>query len=90
MVKVPPCMLLDLELCRRARGWPKSRDRLLDLGERQLIGVAHHRHDEALLGADRDADVIVVLVDDVVAVDLGVDGGDFLQRLRCRRSRRSP
>jgi predicted phosphoribosyltransferase len=24
---------------------------------------------------DRDADVVVVLVDDVVAVDLGVDGG---------------
>ena len=46
-----------------------------------LIAVAHHRHDQALLGADRDADVVVVLVDDVGAVDLGVDGGDFLQRL---------
>ena len=33
-----------------------------------------------LLGADRDADVVVVLVDDVVAVDLGVDLREFLQR----------
>jgi hypothetical protein len=40
-----------------------------------LVGIAHDRHDEALLGADGDADVVVVLVDDVGAVDLGVDEG---------------
>ncbi len=34
-----------------------------------------------LVGADRDAEVIVVLVDDVGAVDLGIDGRDFLERL---------
>ena len=43
------------------------------------VGVAHHRHHQALLGADRDAEVEVVLVDDVVAVDLRVDGGNVLR-----------
>ena len=73
--------LLDRRACRRGRGLPKSAMRLLDLGDRELVGVAHHRHDEALVGADGDADVVVVLVDDVAAVDLGVDGRDLLQRL---------
>jgi hypothetical protein len=41
-------------------------DVLLDLGDRHLVGIAHHRHDEALVGADGDADMGVVLVDDVV------------------------
>ena len=48
-------------------------DLLLDVGEAQRVGVAQHRHHQALLGADGHADVVVVLVDDVVAVDLGVD-----------------
>ena len=56
-------------------------DGLLDLGQRHAVGLAHHRHHQALLGADGDADVVVVLVDDVVAIDLGVDGRDLLQRL---------
>ncbi len=49
--------------------------------ERFLIAIAHHRHDQAALGADRDADMVVVLVDQIGAVDLGIDGGDFLERL---------
>ena len=44
------------------------------------IGIAHHRHHQAALGRDRDAQVVIILVDDVVAFDLGIDGGDFLQR----------
>ena len=48
---------------------------------RELVGVAHHRHDEALLGADGDAEVVVVLVDEVGAIDFGVDRGNLLQRL---------
>ena len=45
------------------------------------VGVAHHRHDEALVGADGDAEVVVVLEHEIGAVDLGVDGGNVLQRL---------
>ena len=56
-------------------------DLRFDLGEAEVIGVAQHRHDQAALGADGDADVVIVLVDDVLAVDLGIDRGDLLQRL---------
>src|SRR4030095_17194161 len=59
---------------------PEIGNVLLDLRERFLVAVAHHRHDQALLGPDCDADVIVVLVDDVAAVDLGVDGGRGFSR----------
>ena len=45
-----------------------------------MVGIAHDRHDQAALGRDRDADVVVVLVDDVVAFDLGIDVGQLLQR----------
>ncbi len=41
-----------------------------------------HGHDKPALGADRDADVIVVLVDDVVAVDFGVDRWDVVQGVK--------
>ena len=40
-----------------------------------------HRHHEPALGADGNADMVVVLVDDVGAVDLGIDRRDILQRL---------
>ena len=46
-----------------------------------LIGVANHRHHEAAVGSDRDADVVIVLVDQVGSVDLRVDGGHVLERL---------
>ena len=83
MVKVPPCISSIVSVAV-AGALANVGDRLLDLGERQAVGVAHHRHDQALVGADRDADVVVVLVDDVGAVDLGVDRRDLLQRLDAR------
>jgi hypothetical protein len=42
--------------------------------------IADHRHHQAVRAADRDAHVDEVLVDDLVAVDLGVDRGKLLQR----------
>ena len=56
-------------------------DRLLDLGEAHPLGVPQHRHDQAAVAADGDADVEVVVVDDLVAVDLGVDLGALLERV---------
>ena len=58
---------------------------MLDLRERHPVGVAEHRHDQAAFGADGDADVVVVLEDDLVALDLGVE-----LRERAQRARRSP
>ena len=75
--------VLDAELAV-ARPLAEIRHLRLDLGEAHAVGLAHHRHDEAAVGADGNADVVVVLVDDLVAVDLGVDGGDFLQGLQAR------
>jgi hypothetical protein len=34
-------------------------DIFFDIGKRQLIGIADHRDDQTLLGANRHADVIV-------------------------------
>ena len=61
----------------------KLADPPLDLGEAQAIGVAQHRHDQPFGGADRDADVVVVLEHHLVALDLGVDPRE---RLAARRS----
>ena len=80
MVNVPPCMSSMLERAV-ARLAAELGDLPLDAGERQPVRLAHHRNDQTLVGADGDADVVVVLVDDVLAVDLGVDRRDFLERL---------
>src|SRR5579883_2169606 len=56
-------------------------DRLLELGEGERLGVADHRDDEPLPGADRDANVVVVPVDDLLALDLRVDRRERLERL---------
>jgi hypothetical protein len=70
MVKVPPCRSSRVSLPSRARAssrWP------LDLGEAHAVGVAHDGDHQPLLGAHGDADVVVVLEDDLVALDLGVE-----------------
>jgi hypothetical protein len=54
-------------------------DSLLDLGKGARIGVAQHRHHQALRRADGDTDVVVVLVDQLVALDLGIDRGSSLR-----------
>ena len=77
---MPPCISSSASLPSRARA-PNSAICVSISARTELIGVAQHRHDQAALGADGDADVVVVLVDDVLAVDLGIDRGDLLQRL---------
>ena len=54
-------------------------DALLDAREVQRVGVTQHRHDEALRRADGDTDVVVVLVDDLLAFDLGIDRRQLLE-----------
>ena len=56
-------------------------DGLLDLGEAHAVRVAHHGNHEALLGAHRNAQMVIVLVDEVRAVDLGVDRRNLLEGL---------
>ena len=84
MVKVPPCRSARVSLSSRAL-LPQLGDLLLDLRHRQRVGVAQHRHHQPAAAGHRDADVVVVLEDDLVALDLGVDQREGLQRLDRRR-----
>ena len=83
IVNVPPVSSSSVSLPSCAR-LPKSAICLLDVGDRQLVGVAQDRHDQAARAADRDADVEVAVVDDVVAVDRRVDDRVLLQRVHRR------
>ena len=49
----------------------------LEIGETFLVGVADHGHDQAALGADGDADVEVIVLNEVVAFDPAVDRRHF-------------
>ena len=80
IVNVPPSRSVTAILPSRAF-FASSRDLLLDVGEAELVGVADDRHHQPLLGADRHADVVEVLVDDVGAVDAGVDQRERLECL---------
>src|SRR5690606_38496376 len=54
-------------------------DGAFDLGEALPVGIANDGHHESLVGADGDADVVVVLLDDLVPLDLRVQEGELLQ-----------
>ena len=51
-----------------------------DLGHALLVGVADHRHDQPVRRVGGEADVPVVLQDQRVAVEAGVELGELLQR----------
>ncbi len=68
MENVPPVHFVGLELPGAgARG--QVHDGALQAEHVLLVGVADHRHDQAVLQRHRDADIDLVVVDDVVAVD---------------------
>jgi hypothetical protein len=78
MVKLPPAISSSLSWPSRAF-LPKSPMRLLDLGEAHLSALRSTGTTRPG-PADGDAHMDEVLVDDVGAVDLGVDRREFLQR----------
>ena len=78
--KTPPLVIVNVPPVRSSqrqravlRALREVADRRFDLRERHPVGVAQHRHDEPAFGADGDADVVVVLQHDLVALDLGVE-----------------
>ena len=81
MVKVPPVRSSMLELSRRAPCWQNSRIARSISARLSVFGVAQDRHDQPALAADGDADVAEIVVDDLVAVDRGVDVRVMLERL---------
>src|SRR5215218_6731334 len=70
-----------------ARRLGETRHLSLELLERGRIAVAHDRNDQPVVGRDRDADVVAVEVDQLVAVDARVELGVFLERQRRRAQR---
>ncbi|KAF1856457.1 hypothetical protein Lal_00048580, partial [Lupinus albus] len=56
-------------------------DAVLDFGQAHQLGVAQDRNHQATVTGNGYADVLVAVVDDVVAVDRGVDRRETLQRL---------
>ena len=70
--KRPACEIFERQgsISRSGR---EVANRELDLRERHPVGVAQHGHDETALGTHRNSDVVVVLVDDFIALDFGVE-----------------
>ena len=88
MVKVPPSSSARSSLLAWAR-WREVGDGLFEIAEVQQLGVADHRNDQALAAAHGDADVAVVVVDDLLTLDLGVDLAAPVAALRRPPSRRN-
>ncbi len=59
----------------------KVGDGLLNLGEMHLIRTAQHRHHQPLFSTDSNPDMVVVIREDIVAVDAGVDFGEGFKGL---------
>ena len=82
MVNVPPDSSSGL---RSPRAGPRRDvgDRARQPGQRQVAGVVDHRRQQALLGVDREAEVLGVVVGDLlgVLVVAGVDVRVGLQRV---------
>ena len=53
---------------------------LADLQDALLVGVLDHRHHQAVGRVRREADVVVLLEHELLAVERGVELGEFLQR----------
>ena len=74
IVKVPPCDVVgDQPPVARAGG--DVGDRRGQPLEAEPLGLADHRDDQPLLERDCDPEVDVVVVDDLVALDRGVEDG---------------
>jgi len=76
----------DLELLTAALEHVKAADKqrvtngLLDFGIAHLVGVTQNGHHQAAFGTDRDTDIEIIVVNDILAVDRRVDRGETLQR----------
>ena len=80
IVNVPPCTSSGTQLLG-ARAGGQVVDRAAQAEQVLLVGVADHRHDQAVLERDRNPEIDVLLVDDVVAVDRRVDDRELAKRV---------
>ena len=73
-VNVPPPNVVDPELVGAGPGRDVG-DRAVEAGDRELVDVAHDRHDEPVVDRDRDAHVDPALRDEALLGPVGVERG---------------
>jgi hypothetical protein len=81
MVKTPPLRSARLDLAFLGLGGVGERCRFSSSAKDLLVAIAEHRHDEAALRADGDADVVEMVLHDLIAIDADIDGRDRLEGL---------
>ncbi len=59
----------------------EGRDAAFDFRQAHQLGIAQHGHDQTTVAGNGNADVLIAVVNDVAAVDRGVDRREALQRL---------
>ena len=79
MVKTPPLRssIFDFPLAGLHRVVGEV---ALDLREGFLLGIADDRNDEPALGADGDADVVVAVLHEIIAIHAAIHRGNSLER----------
>ena len=56
-------------------------NRELDFGKTESFRAMKHRHDQPLAGADSDADVAIVVIDNVLIAHFRVDLRELIERI---------
>ena len=83
MVNVPPCRSSSFNFPSRAlRG--EIGDVALQIGKTFFIRIAHDRHHQSAFGPNRDADVVEVVLNEIVAVDSAIDDRHGFERFHGR------
>ena len=78
IVKVPPVSFLDGDLVFTRPG-SEVHDPAFNPGKGKPACITDHRNNQAALGADCNPDVEVLVVDDIIPVDGGIEDGKGLQ-----------
>ena len=65
-----------------ARALRQALEVLVNLVDRPLVDIPHDRDEEAVLGLNRDPDVVAVEIDDLVTLESGVQLGELGERSR--------
>src|SRR5439155_21093867 len=75
-----------------ARSAGEIGDVALQIGKTFLIRVAHYRHHKSALRPNGYADVVEVILDEIITVDTAVDDGHSFQRFngRLHKERHQP
>ena len=83
MVNVAALQILDLDFAFTRPG-REIRDVALEIGEAFLVRITHDGHDQPPFGADGNADVVIIVQNEIVAFDSSVNRRHGLKRFHRR------